>query len=272
MTNEEIYQMAMQQLGSTANGQVLNPNYAADGIALARANSQGIDTSGWTQEQRDRLAEMQNPDNNSINTQNLLDAIKVGSGSSVYTAPVDASQKDLTDKSAYTPMSVIQQIAQNGLDPTQGPGQYNMLSDAAYLNAGGGLANQQIGNANNVSQWAVTTDYDSLMAAGNLDAARTHTMNMYATGQITAEEAQERENQAFEQHYGSLEHTYKSVENGKDNVLSGESWVQTTITPTDYSTLTPEQAFLQAESHNNIDNEFVSIEGLGGQLFKMAVL
>ena len=262
-------QMAMQQHGPTANGQALEQGYVSAGIAAQAP--QGIDTTGWTPEQIANLQAMQNSDGTLNNSQNLLDAIKVGSGSSVYTAPVDASQKDLTDKSAYTPMSVIQQVAQNGLDPTQGPGQYNMYSDAAYLNAGGGLANQQIGNANNVSQWAATTDYDSLMAAGSLDAARTHTMNMYATGQISAEEAQELENQAFEQHYGSLEHTYKSVENGKDNVLSGESWVQTTITPTDYSTLTPEQAFLQAESHNNIDNEFVSVEGLGGQLFKMAV-
>jgi hypothetical protein len=264
-------QMAMQQMGSSANGQALEQGYAAEGIAQAAANSQGIDTTGWTQDQLDRLGEMQNPDNNLINTQNLLDAIKVGSGSSVYTAPVDSSKRDLTDKSQYTPMSTIQQVAQNGLNPTQGPGQYNMLSDAAYLNAGGGLANERIGTANNVSNWAQTTDYDALMEAGSLDAARTHTMNQYATGAITAEEAQERENAAFEQHYGSLEHTYKENERSGGSVLSGESWVQTTITPTDYSSLTPEQAFLQAEHHNNIDSEFVSVEGLGGQLFKMAV-
>ena len=271
MTEQEIYQMAMQQLGNTANGQVLEQGYAANGIANAVASSQGIDTTGWTQEQIDRLAELQNPDNNSLNTQNLLDAIKIGSGSSVYTAPVDASQRDLTDKSQYTPMSVIQQVAQNGLDPTQGPGQYNMLTDAAYLNAGGGLANEQIGNANNVTQWAATTDYNSLMEAGSLDAARTHTMNQYATGAITAEQAQEQEDAAFTQHYGSLEHTYKDSERGGSNFLSGESYVNTTITPTDYSSLTPEQAYLQAESHNNIENEFVQIEGLGGSLFKAAV-
>ena len=264
-------QMAMQQMGNSANGQALEQGYAAEGIAQAAANSQGIDTTGWTQDQLDRLGEMQNPDNNSIDTQNLLDAIKVGSGSSVYTAPVDSSQRDLTDKSHYTPMSTIQQVAQNGLDPTQGPGAYNALSDAAYLNAGGGMANERIGTANNVSNWAQTTDYDALMEAGSLDAARTHTMNQYATGAITAEEAQERENAAFEQHYGSLEHTYKENERSGGSVLSGESWVQTTITPTDYSSLTPEQAFLQAEHHNNIDSEFVSVEGLGGQLFKMAV-
>lgn len=234
MTPEElaIYQMQYQQAGNTANGQALAQNYVTEGIAAQ--TPQGVDTTGWTPEQIANLQAMQNP-NGSLNTQGMLDTIKYASGA----------------------------------DPA-GPGQYNMLTDAGALNAGGGLVNQQIGNANNVSNWAATTDYDTLMASGSLDAARTHTMNMYATGQISAEEAQELENQAFEQQYGSLEHVYKSVENEKSSILDGTSYVETTITPTDYSAITPEQAFLQAESHNDIENEFVATPGYGEMLFKMA--
>ena len=187
-----------------------------------------------------------------LSNQNILDSIKAGAGGAG--------------------MSEVQGIAQNGLAVTQGPGSYNVYNDPANLVQG--LQGQQDGRAQNISSWGGSTDYNELIEAGNLDAARTWTMNQYGQGNITAEEAQELENQAFEQQYGSLEHTVKSNSAGgpgKDNVLSGESWVETTYTPTDYGNLSQTAALNQGESHNVIQDEFVQVEGLGAQLFKQAV-
>ena len=187
-----------------------------------------------------------------LSNQNILDSIKAGSGGAS--------------------MSEIQNIAQNGLAVTQGPGSYNIYNDPTNLAQG--LQGQQDGRAQHISSWGNTTDFDELVEANNLDAARTWTMNQYGQGNITAEEAQELENQAFEQQYGSLEHTVKNNSAGgpgKDNFLSGESWIETTYTPTDYENLSQTAALNQGESHNVIEDEFVQVEGLGGQLFKQAV-
>jgi hypothetical protein len=197
-----------------------------------------------TKEQQDAVANLSN--------QNILNSIKAGSGGAS--------------------LSEVQNIAQNGLAVTQGPGSYNVYNDPTNLAQG--LQGQQTGRAENISNWGNTTNFDELVDANNLDAARTWTMNQYGQGNITAEEAQELENQAFEQQYGSLEHTVQNNSAGgpgKDNVLSGESWVETTYTPTDYENLSQEAALNQGESHNVIEDEFVQVEGLGGQLFKQAV-
>ena len=187
---------------------------------------------------------------NGLSYQDMLDSIKMGSGGAS--------------------MAEMQNIAQNGLAPTQGPGMYNATLDAG---AASGIQGQQAGNAQNITNWGNSTSYEDLTEANNLESARTWVMNQYGQGNLTAEEAQELENQAFEQQYGSLEHTFKedsASSSSNPGILAGQSWVETTYTPTDYENLTQQQALNQGESHTNIDSEFQSVGGLGEQLFKMA--
>lgn len=196
-----------------------------------------FDPNNWTPEQ----------------SANMLDAIHYGA----YGAGNEGIQNG--------DLSAIRDVAQNGLAPVQGPGQYNQF-EGGYTDESG---QYHLGPSQweHDSAWAGTTNYDELTGAGNYEDARTWVKQQYISGNLTAEEAQALENQAFESQYGSLSHTYEVHNWGDGNTLSSKGYVTNTITPTDYSTLSQDPAgWSRGTNQHNVDR--VTTQDLGGQIFK----
>ena len=184
---------------------------------------------------------------------NMLDAIHYGA----YRAGDEITQNG--------DLSTVQDIAKNGLAPTQGPGQYNQF-EGGYIDDSG---QYHLGPSQweHDSAWAETTNYDELTEAGNYGDARTWVKQQYIAGNLTAEEAQKLENQAFENQFGSLSYTYQPHTFGDNNTLSAKGYISHTYTPTDYSTLSQDPANW-SRGTNQHDVERVTTQDLGGQLFK----
>lgn len=184
---------------------------------------------------------------------NMLDAIYYGA----YTA-------DGQSQIANGDLSGVQNVAQNGLAPTQGPGQYNQF-EGGYIDDTG---QYHLGPSQweHDSAWANTTSYDELMEAGNPNNARTWVKQQYMAGNLTAEEAQELENKAFEEQYGSLSYSYEVDTYGDNNTLSEIGYIQNTLTPTDYSTLSQDPANW-SRSTGNSNVERVTTSNIGEGLF-----
>ena len=185
-------------------------------------------------------------------SQNMLDAI--------YYGAYGGGQNEI----ANGDLSGLQNVAQNGLAPTQGPGQYNQF-EGGYTDESG---QYHLGPSQweHDSGWAESTSYDELMQAGNPSNARTWVKQQYMAGNLSAEEAQELENQAFEAQFGGLTHS-SSYDWGEGNTLSSKGFVTTTYTPTDYSTLAQDPSGW-SRSTNQVDVERTTTQDLGGQIFK----
>jgi len=95
------------------------------------------------------------------------------------------------DEIANGDLSGVQNVAQNGLAPTQGPGQYNQF-EGGYIDEAG---QYHLGPSQweHDSAWAETTNYDELMEAGNPNNARTWVKQQYMAGNLTAESSRARE-------------------------------------------------------------------------------
>jgi hypothetical protein len=183
---------------------------------------------------------------------NMLDAI--------YYGAYGGGQNEI----ANGDLSGLQNVAQNGLAPTQGPGQYNQF-EGGYTDESG---QYHLGPSQweHDSAWAETTSYDELMQAGNPGDARTWVKQQYMAGNLTGEEAQELENQAFEAQFGGPTYS-SSYDWGEGNTLSSKGFVTTTYTPTDYSTLAQDPSGW-SRSTNQVDVERTTTQDLGGQIFK----
>ena len=183
---------------------------------------------------------------------NMLDAI--------YYGAYGGGQNEI----ANGDLSGLQNVANNGLAPTQGPGQYNQF-EGGYTDESG---QYHLGPSQweHDSGWAESTSYDELMQAGNPSNARTWVKQQYMAGNLSAEEAQELENQAFEAQFGGLTHS-SSYDWGEGNTLSSKGFVTTTYTPTDYSTLAQDPSGW-SRSTNQVDVERTTTQDLGGQIFK----
>ena len=196
-----------------------------------------FDADNWTPEQ----------------SKNLLDAIHYGAW-------------DDSEAVRAGDLSGVREVAQNGLLPTQGPGQYNQF-EGGYTDDSG---QYHLGPSEweHDSAWAETTSYDELMDAGNPNNARTWVKQQYIAGNLTADEAQELENRAFEEQYGSLSHTYEVTNWGDGNTLSSKGYVTNTLTPTDYSTLAQDPAGWNRGTGGS-DVQRVTTQDIGGQIFKI---
>ncbi len=186
-------------------------------------------------------------------SQNMLDAIYYG-----------AFTSDGQSQIAGGDLSGLQDVANNGLAPTQGPGQYNQF-EGGYIDDAG---QYHLGPSQweHDSAWANTTNYDELMEAGNPNNARTWVKQQYMAGNLSAEEAQQLENSAFEEQYGSLSYTYEVDTYGDNNTLSEVGYIQNTLTPTDYSSLSQDPANW-SRGAGNTDVERITTQNIGEGLF-----